>query len=433
MKTILTCKRHGWINVTLFILLTSALTAPRTSLADDTEVLPQNVSRFYLDFYNYHPTTHRYNADGEREALAHPFTDAALDSSVFPGLAELEDPMFGISRATIGDVSVKYEYDIDVLDLGYAYGLTDNLSIGIHVPYYWITNNVDTAFDNSSANVGLNPATGECCAPIAFGGIPMETDDVQNLVMSVYGFSEIDDWSKEGVGDTELGAKYRFYREQDSAFAITGGLRIPTGYEDDADKLNDVAWSYGNYALLLRLHYDFLLSSLWKASASSLQQALPSSGDLVANLTLRYDYMFPDSKTMRIGDTPEQVLTSNRERVDRELGDIYNLEAALKYYASDALAFGLVYTYGGKFKDDIDGDKGYNYSSLEKNTDSSQQIIKLEASYSTLAAYQAQQSRLPMEFSLAYRERFKGDGPSSGQANPVLYTRWVVAGMKFWF
>jgi len=38
-----------------------------------------------------------------------------------------------------------------------------------------------------------------------------------------------------------------------------------------------------------------------------------------------------------------------------------------------------------------------------------------------------------MEFSLAYRERFAGEGPSSGQANPVLYTRWVVAGMKFLF
>ena len=430
MKQNLISKRHGWMYSVAIIALSAAITAPQTGLADDAEVLPKNVSRVYLDFYRYHPTTHRYNADGDREALAHPFTDAALDSSVLTSLAPLD--AFVPGKATIGDVAVEYEYDIDVLDLGYSYGLTENLSIGFHLPYYWISNNVDTALDTSSANVGLNPVTGECCIPLAFGGVVMDTDDVQNLVMDEYGFSEIDDWSRDGIGDTELGAKYRFYQQQDSAFALTGGLRIPTGYEDDADKLNDVAWSYGNYALLLRLHYDYLLSNLWSKSASSLQ-TLPAGGDLVANLTFRYDYMLPDSKTMRIGDTPDQVLTNNRERVDRELGDLYNLEAALKYYASDALAFGLVYTYGGKFKDDIDGDEGYNYSSLEKDTDSSQQIIKLEASYSTLPAYQAQRSRLPMEFSLAYRERFKGDGPSSGQANPVLYTRWVVAGMKFWF
>ena len=422
--------RHGWKSATAIFLLSAAITAPHTGLADDAEVLPKNVSRFHWDFYRYQPTTQRYNADGDREALAHPFTDAALDSSVLTSLAPLD--AFVPGKATIGDVSIEYEYDIDVLDLGYSYGLTENLSIGFHIPYYWISNNVDTALDTSSANVGLNPATGECCIPLASGGVVMDTDDVQNLVMNEYGFSEIDDWSREGIGDTELGAKYRFYQQQDSAFAITGGLRIPTGYADDADKLNDVAWSYGTYALLLRLHYDYLLSNLWGSSASSLQ-TLPARGDLVANLAFRYDYMLPDSKTMRIGDTPDQVLTNNRERVDRQLGDLYNLEAALKYYASEALAFGLVYTYGGKFKDNIDGDEGYNYSSLEKDTDSSQQIVKLEASYSTLPAYQAQQSHLPMEFSLAYRERFKGAGPSSGQANPVLYTRWVVAGMKFWF
>lgn len=40
---------------------------------------------------------------------------------------------------------------------------------------------------------------------------------------------------------------------------------------------------------------------------------------------------------------------------------------------------------------------------------------------------------LPMEFSLAYRERFAGKEPSSSQANPVLYTRWVVADMTLLF
>ncbi len=431
MKTTLTTRCYGWIFAIVIVTLPATITAPQTVFADDAKVLPKNLSRVHLDYYRYHSTTHRYNADGKREALAHPFSNATLDSSILTSLAPLD--AFVPGKATIGDVAVEYEYDIDVLDLGYSYGLTDNLSIGFHIPYYWINNNVDTAFDNSNANVGLNPVSGECCIPIAIGGVPMETEDVQDLVMSEYGFSEIDDWKRDGIGDTEIGAKYRFMQRRDSALAMTGGLRIPTGYEDDPDKLNDVAWSFGTYAVLFRLHYDYLLSNLWKRSASSLQQTLPARGDLVGNLTLRYDYMLPDEKTMRVGDSPDQVLTNNRERVDRELGDIYNLEAALKYHASEALTLGLVYTYGGKFKDRIDGDKGYNYSSLEKNTDSSQQIVKIEVSYSTLAAYMEQQSRLPMEVSLAYRERFEGDGPSSGQANPVLYTRWVTAGVKFWF
>ena len=55
------------------------------------------------------------------------------------------------------------------------------------------------------------------------------------------------------------------------------------------------------------------------------------------------------------------------------------------------------------------------------------------ASYSTLADDMSRQNRLPMEFSLVYREGFDDTGPNSGQASSVLHTRWVVTGMKFLF
>ena len=413
------------------VLIMTTLVAVPVVQADDATVLPADVSRGYVDLYHYQPTTQRYSADGDREDLAFPFTNAALDSGVLPNLSPL-DQVLG-NTATLGDVAVDYEYDIDVIDFGYAYGLTDRLSIGIHIPYYWITNNVDTDFDNTGANVGLIPGTGACCIPVSAGGVPLTENDVQNLINTEFGISDIDTWDREGIGDTELGAKYLVYREQESAFAVTGGLRIPTGYEDDADKLNDVAWSYGNYALLLRLHYDYLLSNLWNDSASSLDQIKPVPGDMILNVTLRYDLMLPDKKTMRVGNTPDQVFTNDRERVDRDLGDLYNLEISAKYQATSAFAYAFVYTYSWKSKDDISGDLGYNYSSLEANTDSSHQIYVVSASYSTLAAYRNQQSRVPMNFYIDYRDRFKGEGPRSGQANPVLDTSWLSVGLEVLF
>ena len=407
------------------------LGAASCAAADDARVLPAGVSQAYWDFYRYHPTTQRYNADGDREALASPFSNAALDSNAIDILKPL-DPAVG-GTASLGNVAVDYEYDIDVLDIGYGYGLTENLSIGFHIPYYWIENHVDIEFDNGSANVGLNPGAGPPLIPITAGGVPLVLDDVQTIVQAEYGFDEVDDWQREGIGDIELGAKYRVFVERDSALAISGGLRIPTGYEDDADKLDDVAWSFGNYALLFRLHYDYLLSNLWKQQPSELHQAVAAAGDTLLNLTFRFDYMMPDDKIMRVGDTPEQVFTNNRERVDRDLGDIFNLELGLRHWLSEAFSVGAVYTYGFKQKDDISGDSGYNYSSLEKDTDSEEQIVILSANYSTVPAYREQQSRAPMEFSLAYRERFAGKGPQSGQANPKLYTRWLVLGMDVYF
>jgi hypothetical protein len=404
---------------------------PTQLLADSAAILPVNVSRVYGDFFHYQPTTQRYNADGDREDLAFPFTNATLDSSVLTNLAPL-DPFVG-GTASIGDVAVAYKYDIDILDAGYSYGVTDKWTIGFHIPYYWITNKVNTSFSSVTANVGLDPGTGACCIPIASGGQALVTGDVQNLIGSEYGFSPIETWQAEGIGDIELGGKYQFFLQESSAFAITSGIRIPSGYEDDADDLNDVAWSYGNYALLVRLHYDYLVSNLWSGRPTKLHQMVPTAGDVIVNLTFRYDYMLPDSRVMRIGDTPDQIFTNNRERVSRDLGDLFNLEVSAKYQATETIAFTAVYTYGFKTKDEISGDLGYNYESLEANTDSSQQIVILGASYSTLAAYRDKQSAAPMEFSIAWRDRFKGDGPRSGQANPVLDTSWVVIGMNTLF
>lgn len=414
------------VKMTLGVLLAAAAgliaAVCKPALADNAAVLPEGVSRAYVDFYHYLPTTQRYNAAGEREDLAFPFTNATLDGNALSGI--------GLpGSAILGDVAVDYEYDIDVLDFGYSYGVSESLSIGIHLPYYWISNNVDTEFDATGANVGLDGG-GNCCIP---GGLPLSEQDVQDLIVANYGFGEIDNWSREGIGDIELGARYRFYAEADSALALTSGLRIPTGYEDDADKLNDVAWSYGNYALLLRLHYDYLLSNLWQQTPSSLERVSAAPGDLVLNLTLRYDYMLPDDRIARVGDTPDQTFSNNRERVERELGDLYNVELAAKYQATPALALSLVYSYAWKAKDRISGDMGFNYASLEADTDSKQEIAIVKLEYSTLPGYQKRQSGVPLEISIAYRERIAGEGPRSGQANPVLHTSWLVIGLDLFF
>ena len=400
-------------------------------VADDAAVLPKGIARLHWDLYLYHPTTQRYNADGKREDLASPFTNAALDSRVLPLLSPLDTAVGGV--ASIGEVSVDYEYGIEVLDFGFSYGVTDDLSVGLHMPYYWISNDVNTAFDTTSANVGLNPGAGPELIPLAAGGVPLTNDDVQNLIVGNYGFDAIDSWQREGIGDIELGAKYRIHQGPSSALAITGGVRFPTGYEDDPDLLNDVAWSFGTEAVLMRLHFDYLLSRHWSAAEQEWNPGDPAAGDVVLNLTLRVDYMLPDEKLMRIGDTPEQTLTNNRERVSRELGNMFNLEASLYYHATSALTLGATYTYGFKEKDDIDGDLGYNYASLEADTDSMERVVIVSASYSTLDAFRRKQSTLPMEFTLAYRERFDGEGPSSGQANPKLDTRWLVAGLRLFF
>jgi hypothetical protein len=425
-------KFQGLVSVRpLLLLLFLVVWVPCGVWADSAAVLPAGVSRVYVDYYGYLPVTERYNPDGERESLTYPFNPGALDSDVFSSLKPL-DPFVG-GTATLGDVNVAFEYDIDVVDIGYQYGITDKLTAGLHIPYYWIRNNVSTAFNSESANVGLNPATGTCCIPIAAGGVPFTDEDVQNLVTSEFGFNRVETWSGEGIGDIELGAKYRFLRTDKSALAVSGGLRIPTGHADDPDDLTDVAWSFGNYALLFRLHYDYELSSLWKPPRGKIREVIPEAGDFIVNGTFRYDLMLPDSKVKRIGDTPDQIFTNNREKVSRDLGDRFAFEVSGKYQITNAIAIIGLYRYGFKLKDRISGNMGFNYESLEANTDSSEHVYVIEARYSTLAAYERKKFPVPMVFSVAYRERFMGRGPRNGQANQVLYTRWLQAGLRVFF
>ena len=60
--------------------------------------------------------------------------------------------------------------------------------------------------------------------------------------ISGFGFKRLQDFSAEGLGDIQLGAKYQYLRTQDARLAATGGVRVPTGRQDDPDDLADVAW-----------------------------------------------------------------------------------------------------------------------------------------------------------------------------------------------
>lgn len=424
-------KRRGAWTASAIAAAAMAAVTPLPAGADDAAVLPAGVSRVHLDYYGYLPVKERYSPDGEREPIAHPFDDAALDSTVFESLQPL-DPLVG-GRASIGDVQVAYRYDIDVLDFGFQHGITDRLTVGLHIPYYWIRNDISTRFSSDNANVGLNPATGACCIPIAAGGQPFSSEDVQNLITSQFGFRRIESWRGEGIGDVEAGAKYRYLETRDWAGAVSGGIRVPTGHKDDPDDLTDVAWSFGNYALLARLHFDYKLSNLWRREPASLDGSVTRPGDAVVNFTLRYDYMLPDKELKRVGDTPDDFFTNNREKVERKLGDRVDLEVSGKYRLSRALSLSATYRYGFKFKDDISGNMGFRYESLEVNTGSREQIVVIGARYSTLAAYRAKKARVPMVFSIAYRDRFDARGPRSGQVHPKLRTRWIVAGFAVFF
>ena len=458
----------------LVVGLLMAVIAPWSvgqSRAEDASVLPKGVGRVTLDSLFYLPVEQRYNPHGGTEDIATDFNNRHLDSTIFSLLTPL-NPFVPGGNASIGDSHVKYKYLYNIEDLGGQYGLTDRLTIGIDIPYFWASNSVEAGLNSgpgSSANVVLNTSSAAtlalappacrnpvlpfaaivpCSAVPGFSTRRFSTEDVQNLLgpglvtnagtrIPGFGFKRIQDWNGDGLGDITLGGKYQYLRTQDAALALTLGARLATGRRGDPDDLSDVYWSTGANAILLRLHGDYALSNLWNKRPPSAQtgaREISQPGDLVLNATFKYDKVLPDYSTRRVPSDITNPITSNRERVYRELGDRFEIEVGAKYDLPRGFSLSALYRYGWKLSDVVVGHRGFKYETLTQDSDSTEQIYIVGVGYSTVPLYLEKKFPIPMGVSLSYRDRFAGSGPhSAGSPSQVLNSQYINLGLQVLF
>jgi hypothetical protein len=390
--------------VYLFICFLLLMGTHRISHAGSAEVLPKGVFSANVQYSYYFGIDQRFDPDGDEEDLAVDF-NARLDSTVFPDLSPL-DP-FIPTGASLGDSVVDFEYDFRDLFVRLQYGVTDKLSIGVEIPYYWNKNKVDTRLDTTSATVGLNPFVPGGVAPLTVPGtVPLTEEDVQALLgagldtdgdgtvdIPGFGYKRFETWDDSGLSDIEVGARYQYFKTDDWQLAFTGGVRIPTGDTDDPDNLVDIGFGSGPWALLFHLNNDYT-----------------GIENVVLNATFMYDLVLPDTETRRVPRDVNEPITSNRERVDRDLGDIFQLEGSASYDLPflEGLSVSALYNYSFKLEDDVDGDQGFVYKSLEDETDWTAHYFIVGLSYSTIPLFQEKRFPLPLVASIEYENWFAG-------------------------
>lgn len=392
------------LTIVIFVVFIFQFGISRFAHADDADVLPKGISKVSIGTNFYFPIDQRYNPDGDAEDVAVDY-NTTLNSSVFPALG-LVEAGFGLpaGSASMGKSVVSFEYDFTITTLTFQHGITDKLSAGIVIPYWSVKNNVDASLNTSSATVGKNAAINSL-APLAVPGtVPLTTDDIQNLLgsgldingdgtidVSGYGIERVETWSGNGLSDIEAGFRYQYMKTEEWRLAFTGGIRFPTGKIDDTDSLVDYGLGSGAYSALLRSNNDYT-----------------GIKNLTLNGTFRYDLVIPDEVTKRVPSDVNLPITSNKEKVDRDIGDLIEIEASGKYNILKGVNMGLIYKYGSKMKDKISGSKGYAYESLEKETDSTDQILIADLSYSTVPLYLEKKISVPFIVSFSYRNRFAG-------------------------
>jgi len=372
--------------------------------ADDATVLPKGVFSLRLDSQFYFPIKKSFDADGNTEDLAESF-NADLNSAVFPQLGLVEQA-FGMSpgSASIGESDVSLEYKVKIFDFYFFYGLTDRLTIGAKIPYWFFKSDVEAEIDNTDATIVKNPFLGSPGDPFMGSPLvprsmvpaglqdPLTTGDVQTLLNTEFGYKPIKSWKHDGLSDIEFGGRYQYYKSDNWRLAFLGALRAPTGRTDDPDNLVDYSFGTGSWAALFYANNDFIG---WK--------------NFMLNCTFVYELYFSHKETLRIPDDANQPITANKEKVDVTPGDIIKLELEGRYNLTPSWIFSLFYRYTRGYKWDIDGDQGLDYNQVEKESDFKEQQYRVGITYSTFPLYQAKKFALPLTAKLYYRDRFAGE------------------------
>lgn len=378
-------KRIG--TVSLFVLALS-VGMSGISFADSAEVLPKGVSRVSLDTKFYLPIDQRFNPDGKAE-------DVAVDYNT--GLRNLELAFGG----PVGNSVVSIEYDFTDYDMTFMRGVTDSLTFGVYIPVTTQKTRVKVSIDPSA------PLQLEDVQNFLGGGLDINGDGTPDTPR--LGYKRVENWSRTGISDIEGGVRYQYVKTDDWRLAFTGAVRFPTGKVDDPDNLVDVEFGTGAYALLFRFNQDYT-----------------GINKLTLNGTLKYDVVLPDKQTKRVPVDVNDILTSNKEKVKRDLGDIFELEASGNYSISKVFSFNIIYNYKFNLKDQISGTQGFAYESLEEETNRTSHIIIGGFSYTTLPLFMEKKFPLPLTASISYRDRFAG-------SNNVLKAQYVDLGVQFFF
>jgi hypothetical protein len=401
----------GWL------LFTFALPAR----ADDTRTLPAGVARLRVrPLFSF--ASQRWSQDGAAEGLTQDLDGRDLNSDVFADLAILER-VYGLRAGalSIGTSHVQSRAEIWGLAIAAEVGLSDRLTVGVMLPLlhgrHVLTRlSLDPEASCGAARCGLARNPGDTSItkedskylpldhdkdPSTRLASPLAEEDVQDILVQDLGYQRLEDWSETGIGDLELGAKWRLYELGAWSTALQVGVRLPTGRGDDPDQLLDLPFGDGQADLGVAWQNDL---ALWDAATF--------------NATLRYVAQLPDRELRRVPVRVDVPLAKpeDREEISRDLGDSFEAEAELRYAFNPALGASARYVFSARAATDIEGDRGLAYRSLIDETAAVDHSIGAAFHFSTVPWYLEGEAALPIDVSAGVSRSI------AGRNNTLIHT-----------
>jgi hypothetical protein len=233
------------------------------------------------------------------------------------------------------------------------------------------------------------------------------------------------DYEHSHVGDIEVGAKFLLadtfgpvaisplLRAGAIRLAVAGVYRLGTGQLDLPEDVTDVGTGDRQVDLELRGYGDLALGPrLWVSSV------------------LRFGIQRPDRILRRVPDTATELFAEAARgvEVDRDLGDVMELEVAPRYVPNDEFSIAGLYRYRNKGADSFDGTfnvTGFDGTPLTLdasvlNTGSqNEHVLGFSITYSTVRAYSRGSAKWPLEVSYLHTNVSRGEGVPRLQMNGI--------------
>ncbi|MBI3019015.1 MAG: hypothetical protein HYY61_03910 [Deltaproteobacteria bacterium] len=363
----------------LFIVATLFLVS-LPLLADNTATLPAGRFRARVKpIYAFGFSTQFGNDGAEKSLVSHyaKTIDFATAQKFDPSgqLAGLMTAA-GLQSSTLGSFAPSLDVSTLVMASALEYGLTQNLTLGVIVPVVSARTKFDLAFNKNPD--ALNHPNAIIRAKIQ--GLDMVKAAQDKAIQA--GYAPLENWDALGLGDVELGIKYKLLNTQNWSLATKSGVRLPTGRGDDPDILTDIGFGDGQTDLGSTLLVDYTGIS-----------------NTLLNTWVKYTVQLPDRQLLRVPE-PGELFTTKKENIRRNLGDRVDAVVTAEYSFWTTFNVNATYAFFSKQKDRFKSNLGYNAQELEANTAQQKHSADAGIGFSTLPWFKQGTFKLPMDAGL---------------------------------
>lgn len=299
-------------------------------------------------------------------------------------------------QLTFGEFQAKGQANVKVNGAGLAYGLTNRLTVYGTFPYYDARVDLDiarTRGNNYQEVAAKLEASGDSTeakvlSQIAPGLPDVNEGVVQSVVVNYLNYEPLGNWQAKGMGDMEFGALYRLTDWENAGLAVSAGVVLPTGRQDNPDVLQDFGFGDGQTDLFAEFGGGFFIpNTRWGFDGFG-----------------RYTYQFAHERVMRIPDSRDYPYGSEKGIFREKLGNIIDFNLRARYHWRPWLSFSLqgLYNRIGQANYQSPYTLGNEVHSLE--TEIVQESARFTTHFSTVPLYKSGDFFLPFICNLSAQQ-----------------------------